>query len=452
MTTPGRSSDQFCTWLPDPVSIGILATAFPSDLVDSVIDQAGVRERRYRTLPARFMVYYVLALVMFAPKGYLEVMALLSHGLNWLRDEAPPERTATVPAIAKARSRLGVEPLVLLFDRVCGPLADQVPGVSTSSPGATTSAPGNVAISATGRAPGGSGGSSPRASSGTVWRGLRMVSVEEVSFELPDTAENTAAFGGLTAAACAGGAGRGGQARARLVVLGESRSGALLAAALGPAAHPGTPLAPRLMPHLDETTLLLADKRFPVEAIWHDATSRGTQLVWLAAAPATLPVSRVLADGTCLTELPETWSRDGRGAEVRMIECESCTVSGRPTGTTFTLLTTLADPVQAPAEELVAAYTNRWRGRMITDSLTAGHEGPANSLRSRSPDMVRQEIWATLCVYQSVRRLIWQASNTLRMHADPPRLSRRIRIHRRADIALPRQRAELLAHDAAQPA
>jgi hypothetical protein len=280
-----------------------------------------------------------------------------------------------------------------------------------------------------------------------------MVSVEEVSFQLPDTAENTAAFGGLATRACARGAGRGQQARARLVVLGESRSGALLAAALGPAAHPGTPLAPRLMPHLDETTLLLADKKFPVEAIWHDATSRGTQLVWQAAAPATLPVSRVLADGTCLTELPETWSRDGRGTEVRMIECESCTVSGRPAGKTFTLLTTLADPVQAPAEELVAAYTNRWRGRMITDSLTAaGQEGPASSLRSRSPDMVRQEIWATLCVYQSVRRLIWQASNTLRMHADPPRLSRRLRIRRHADIPLPRQRAELVPHDAAQPA
>jgi hypothetical protein len=419
MTTPGRSCHQSCTWLPDPVSIGILATAFPSDLVDSVIDQAGVRERRYRTLPARFMVYYVLALVMFAPKGYLEVMSLLSHGLSWLQDEAPPERTATVPAIAKARSRLGVEPLALLFDRVCGPLAE------------------HPAASTTGRA---------------FCRGLRLVSVEEVSFELPDTAENTAAFGGLATRACAGSADRGRQARARLVVLGESRSGALLAAALGPASHPGTPLAPRLMPHLDETTLLLADKRFPVEAIWQDATSRGTQLVWQAAASATLPVSRVLADGTCLTELPATWSPEGRRTEVRMIECESCTVSGRPTGKTFTLLTTLADPVQAPAEELVAAYTNRWRGRMITDSLTAGQEKPASSLRSRSPDMVRQEIWATLCVYQSVRRLIWQAAGTRRMHADPPRLSRRLRIRRRADIALPRQRAELLAHDAAQPA
>jgi hypothetical protein len=406
------------------VSIGILATAFPGDLVDSVIDQAGVRERRYRTLPARFMMYYVLALVMFAPKGYLEVMRLLSHGLSWLQDEAPPERTATVPAIAKARSRLGVEPLALLFDRVCGPLAEA----------ASVTAP-----------------SSARTNAETFWRGLRMVTVEEVSFELPDTVENTAAFGGLATRACAGASGRGEQARARLVVLGESRSGALLAAALGPAAQPGTPLASRLMPHLDGTTLLLADKRFPVGAIWHDTTSRGAQLLWQATTSAAPPVTRVLADGTCLTELPETWSRGGRGAEARMIECESCTVSGRPTGKTFTLLTTLTDPVQAPAEELVAVYTNRWRGRMIADSLT-GQEGPASSLRSRSPDMVRQEIWATLCVYQSVRRLIWQASSTPRMHADPPRLSRRVQIRRRASIALPRQRAELLAHDAAQPA
>jgi hypothetical protein len=82
MTSDGPPDGTPATWLPDPMSIGVLATSFPSDLVDAVIDEAGARERRYRALPARFMVYYVLALAMFAPKGYVEVLSLLTRGLS----------------------------------------------------------------------------------------------------------------------------------------------------------------------------------------------------------------------------------------------------------------------------------------------------------------------------------------------------------------------------------
>ncbi|MBO0806425.1 MAG: transposase domain-containing protein, partial [Nocardiopsaceae bacterium] len=186
MTSDGPPSGPSPAWLPDQMSIGILATAFPSDLVDSVIDEAGARERRYRTLPARFMVYYVLALAMFAPKGYVEVMCLLTHGLSWLRDGPWTGKAATVPAIAKARYRLGEAPLALLFGRIAGPLA--APGTG-----------------------------------GAFWRGFRLVSVDEIVFELPDTAENTAAFGRPAdvgpAATPAGAGDRADAPEARLVAL-----------------------------------------------------------------------------------------------------------------------------------------------------------------------------------------------------------------------------------------
>jgi hypothetical protein len=48
-------------WLPDRISIGVLTRAFPPDLVDEVIDVTGTREQRHRPLPARLMVYFVLA-------------------------------------------------------------------------------------------------------------------------------------------------------------------------------------------------------------------------------------------------------------------------------------------------------------------------------------------------------------------------------------------------------
>lgn len=391
MTSDGPPDGPPATWLPDAMSVGILATAFPSDLVDAVIDEAGARERRYRTLPARFMVYYVLALALLSPKGYVEVMCLLTQGLSWLRDEVPSRKTATVPAIAKARSRLGEAPLALLFGRVAGPLATPETG-------------------------------------GAFWRGFRLVSVDEIVFELPDTAENTAAFGRSPSAD------DDKTPEARLVALGESRTGALLGAAFGAAFHPGTPLASGVARHLNETTLLMAGERFPVGALWHDARSRGAQVIWEAdVAPAP---GEVLRDGTCLVRLPETWGRNGADPVVRMIECEPRTSSGRPAGRPFALLTTLTNPAEAPAEEIVAAYEGRWRGRALSRSLAAGQPGPRTGLRSRSPDMARQEIWAMLCVYQCTRKLVWQASQSLRLNDATPVAPRLIRVRRRRSEAL----------------
>lgn len=410
MSSDGPPTGPPATWLPDPVSIGFLATAFPSDLVDAVVDEAGARERRYRTLPARFMVYYVLALSLFAPKGYVEVMCLLTRSLSWLRDEPWPGKSATVPAIAKARYRLGEAPLALLFSRVAGPLA--APGTG-----------------------------------GAFWRGFRLVSVDEIAFELPDTAENTAAFG------------RPAPPEARVVTLGESRTGALLGAAFGTAAHPGTPLVSGVVRHLGETTVLLAGERFPVGALWHDAMARGAQLVWQVAAPVTLPVTEVLADGSCLVQLPGTWARNSRDAVVRMIECEYRTASGRPAGAAFALLTTLTDPAEAPADEILACHEARWRGSAIAHTLTGQHgpagqhglHGPADqdepasrhrpasqhrprmTLRSRSPDMARQEIWAMLCLYQRARDLTWHASRALRLHDGLPVTPRLVRVRRHAE-------------------
>jgi len=70
-------------WLPDRISVGALTRAFPPDLVDEVIEVTGTRERRRRLLPARLMVYFVLALWLFRGRncGYGQVMVKLADGL-----------------------------------------------------------------------------------------------------------------------------------------------------------------------------------------------------------------------------------------------------------------------------------------------------------------------------------------------------------------------------------
>ena len=94
----------------DRIGIGVLARVFPPGLVDRVVDQAGVREQRARTLPARVVVYYLLAMVLFFQSGYGEVWNKLVAGLDWARRFRVRVSLGMQPspaAVTLARQRLG---------------------------------------------------------------------------------------------------------------------------------------------------------------------------------------------------------------------------------------------------------------------------------------------------------------------------------------------------------
>ena len=102
--------------LTDGVSIGLLATVFPDEQVVAAIEEAGVKERRNRALPARLMVYFALALWLDFGKGYVRVLTGLLSGLRWARGGWCEYTVPTDGAISLARGRLGDKPLKLLFD------------------------------------------------------------------------------------------------------------------------------------------------------------------------------------------------------------------------------------------------------------------------------------------------------------------------------------------------
>ena len=125
-------------WLPDRISVGVLARAFPPDLVDEVIEATGTREQRRRLLPARLMVYFVLALWLFRGRncGYGQVMAKLADGLyhrrrgeDLLAGRLDPDgwvdagagrrwRPPNISSLSRARDKLGADPLHMLFEQV----------------------------------------------------------------------------------------------------------------------------------------------------------------------------------------------------------------------------------------------------------------------------------------------------------------------------------------------
>ena len=87
----------------------------------------------------------------------------------------------------------------------------------------------------------------------------------------------------------------------------------------------------------------------------------------------------------------------------------------------YRLLTTLLDPEQAPADELAALYHERWEIETALDELKTHLRGAGIVLRSRTPDMVRQEFYGLLMAHFAIRKLIHEAA--LKAGEDPDRLS-----------------------------
>jgi hypothetical protein len=360
--------------LEDRISVGVLARAFPRELVDEVIDAAGARERRRRVLPAWLTLYFTLALALFMDRGALRVMRKLAGVLAW----AERGVTVSVPseeALSNARARLGSEPLRLLFEKVAGPVA-------------------------------------PPGAAGAWWRGLRLVSLDGTTLDAQDEQANWQRFGGPSAKTAEGKRLRGAFPQVRLLALAECGTRALIAAVHGAFSTGEKTLARDLIGTLGEGMLCLADRNFACWELWRDAAATGAALLWRIGASFSLPVDEVLGDGTYLSRLtaPRRLRKDGADdITVRVIEYRLDDEHGNVTET-FTLITTLLDPGAAPARELADPYRARWEIETALGSLKTQMKGAGIVLRSKTPDGVVQEVWALLCAYHAVRELISAAA------------------------------------------
>src|SRR6478752_10539776 len=107
----------------DHVTLGVLTSTVPAALIDTVLADTGRQSQRQRQLPARVVVYYVMALALYAQASYGEVLRCLLEGVRWLRLAGAGPAVAGKSAITRARARLGPTPLKELFARVARPLA-----------------------------------------------------------------------------------------------------------------------------------------------------------------------------------------------------------------------------------------------------------------------------------------------------------------------------------------
>jgi hypothetical protein len=385
--------------LSDHISLGVLTRVFPPDLVDRVVAEAGRTQVRHRLLPARVVVYYVLALALFSQASYEEVMRNLIEGLSWSTGWAASWRMPSKVALSKARARLGPEPLKALFEAVATPLGTP-------------------------------------ATRGAFYRGWRLMAIDGTCVDLADTEGNDAAFGRPGSGR---GQGVGAFPQVRMVGMAECGTHALVDVATGPYREAETTLAAQVLRAAHPGMLLMADRAFFGFKLWRQAGQTGADLLWRARSDLNLAVEEVLEDGSYLSRVYEIVNnkRRGEGIPIRVI-VYAIDDPGRPqVKDRYRLLTTILDPDAAPARDLAVLYAQRWEFETALDELKTHQRGARVVLRSKLPEGVTQELYGMLCVHYAIRWLMHAVA--LDVGADPDRLSfiRTLRVARRTTASHP---------------
>ena len=368
------------TRITDHISLGVITKAFPAKVIEEILRRTGRASRRQRQLPAPVVVYYVIALALYMEVSYGEVLRCLVEGLRWLSWRGGGVAVTGKSGISQARARLGVEPVKQLYEQVVHPIAR------------------------------------PQ-TKGAWYRQWRMVSIDGSTLDVADVAENAAAFGRPGAAR-----GRSAYPQLRFVCLLENGTHVLFGAELGAYASGEQTLAGPVVERLTPDMLCLADRSFFSFALWRRAAQTGAALLWRVKKNLLLPCIERLADGSYLSKVYAS-AKDRRharnGCLVRVIEYRLEGVADAEP--LYRLITTITDPAAAPARELAALYHERWEIETAFDELKTHLRGRRIVLRSKTPDLVKQEFYGLLLAHHAIRGLMHEAA--LKAGVDPDELS-----------------------------
>jgi Insertion element 4 transposase N-terminal/Transposase DDE domain len=364
----------------DYISLGVVAKTFPLEKIRAALAATGKESVRQRDLPAHVVVYYVIALALYMQSSYREVLRCLLEGIQWLVEPTAGINVAGNSGISQARTRLGWEPVRQLHDEVVRP----------------------IAVAAT---------------KGAWYRAWRLISVDGSTLDVADENGNNEAFGRP-------GASRGESAypKIRFVSLVENGTHVLFGSRMADYATSEIALAKTVLPSLGKGMLCLADRGFFGFEMWKQAAATGADLLWRVRKYIHLPCEKRLPDGSYLSRIypSQQDQRRGRnGIVVRVIEYRLEGVEGAEP--LYRLATTILGHELAPAAELAALYHERWEIETAFDELKTHLRGAHIVLRSKTPDLVRQEFYGLLMAHFAVRGLMHEAA--LRADKDPDRLS-----------------------------
>jgi len=350
---------------PVGVSIGSLSKFFPQHEIEVILRASGREGKRRRKLPALDLVYYLIALGLHASEGCRSVLRRILIRRDGKEDE-DAERLCSDSAITQGRTRLGWQPLRALYEAVVRPIAT-------------------------------------RSSIGAWYRRWRVVTLDGSTLDVADTKRNERAFGRPGSVR-----GKSGFPQLRFVTLLENGTHVLFGAELGRYNTGEVTLAKKVVPRLPADSLCLADRNFFSYPLWRVALTSGAALLWRMRADLILPKLKRLSDGSYLTRIyPSSHARahDLHGIPARLIMYRLG--KGR---LEYRLLCSILDPRKAPAIQLANLYNRRWTVETVLAELKTRLRGARVVLRSRIPNLTRQDFWGLLLAHFGVRALMHEAA------------------------------------------
>lgn len=383
------------------VEVVPLEQVYPREVVSDLLTESAGWERRERKLTHLLLVYVVILLCLLPRHSLQAVYGHLTRATRWLRatgaaDEEPP----TEAALCYRRRTLGIGVLRRLAQRVCRPLA------SAQTRGAFAF-------------------------------GLRLMALDSTLEDVPDTPANAAFFGRL-----ASGPSASPFPQVRCLYLAEAGTHALIHALFAPCRVSEHRLFTGLLRSITADMLVLLDRGLFSGAICEALRARGAHmLARLEAGMLTKPL-RVLSDGSYLAQLvPASCQGLQAALTVRVIEYHlqpqtaQCLAqlaqsrNSRPSDPTAVhrLVTTLLDPLEAPAQDLILLYHERWEVELTIDETRTHQRLVAHPLRSKTPLGVLQELYGVQLAHYAVRCLM--ATSAMQADLDPDRLSFTHAIH-----------------------
>jgi hypothetical protein len=367
---------------------GFFRSFCPYSLTKKILKKYDKSSKRIRLLPATFIVYLIICLALWRDPPQEEVLRIVCEGL---KDKFPTYDSSCLPdksAICKARVKLGPEVMRELAERVMTPIA-------------------------------------PANAPGAWYRGLRLVSLDGSLFNLPDSKANAEYFGYP-------GASRGEAAFPQLRLLGliETGSHLLIAAEAGPYKLSEQKMTATLIEagKMTPGMLVLADRNFYGYRLWKKANETGASLLWRVKLDLNLQEDKRYPDGSYLSTIFDSKNRTKCvPIFVRVVEYNLKSKNKTGSNDVYRLITNLLDYEKFPANELAALYHERWEIENLFSELKISLEGNKTVIRSKSPDLVFQDIWGLIIMHYGVRRCM--ALDAWEEDLDPDILSFKGAVH-----------------------
>lgn len=366
----------------DTISFAMISKFIPCDKINEVLDRTNKSSKRKRLLPAHIMIYYIIALGFYVESSSRDVLRYLMGSLRDLLPEGSWIPTACKSAISQARTRIGREPVIMLYDETAHPLAD-------------------------------------KNTEGAYYKNRLLIAIDGSSIEVADTEENVNYFTKPKYGTSGGVKGEGAFPLMRFVSLVEVGTHVAFETVYSKFSTSELELGKKILEKVKSGMLLLADRLYFNYETWKMASEKGADLLWRVKKNAKLDVIKNLSDSSYLSKVypsARDKKRDQNGIVARVIEYR---IDGKKE--LYRLVTTILDHNEAPAVELAALYSERWTVEMVYDELKNHTREKKVFLKSKTPDLAIQEFYGLLLAHYAIRGVMHEAA--LQAKLPPDRLS-----------------------------